>query len=170
MSRQVKVGDLEHFKNMSFLAHSARGALRIFNFFCQSAVLITVALLISITFIYVISKQGWDLEIWMSVCKFTWHLRDYFPENMDASITAHHSTIKYLYMTTNYYLERCIHCKLLMAWTHHLVLGRVEHMTVLQFLYSVSSQQLPSHSPTATILQDFYATLRSFLKEDESWE
>ena len=29
MSRQVKVGDLEHFKNMSFLAHLARGALRI---------------------------------------------------------------------------------------------------------------------------------------------
>ena len=26
----MKVGDLEHFKNMSFLAHSARGALRIF--------------------------------------------------------------------------------------------------------------------------------------------
>ena len=25
----MKVGDLEHFKNMSFLAHSARGALRI---------------------------------------------------------------------------------------------------------------------------------------------
>ena len=35
---------------------------------------------------YVISKQSWDLEIWMSVCKFTWHLRDYFPENMDTSI------------------------------------------------------------------------------------
>ena len=27
----MKVGDLEHFKNMSFLAHSARGALRIFK-------------------------------------------------------------------------------------------------------------------------------------------
>ena len=25
----MKVGDLEHFKNMSFLAHSTRGALRI---------------------------------------------------------------------------------------------------------------------------------------------
>ena len=28
----MKVGDLEHFKNMSFLAHSARGALRIVLF------------------------------------------------------------------------------------------------------------------------------------------
>ena len=32
----MKVGDLEHFKNMSFLAHSARGALRIVIHTCNS--------------------------------------------------------------------------------------------------------------------------------------
>ena len=51
-----------------------------------SYTVINVALLISIAFIYVISKKGRDLEIWIGVCKFNIYVIIFQKMNMDASI------------------------------------------------------------------------------------
>ena len=43
--------------------------------------IITATVVNIINFLYVISNQDWDLEIWILICNFMYHLRHYDSEN-----------------------------------------------------------------------------------------